>query len=57
MLEDDVGCYYGVHFGCLCVARDPNCQLCAERLNNAVNYERHTEVRTIDTPRTENVQS
>ena len=35
------GCYYGVHFGCLCAARDPNCRRCAERLTNAVNYVLH----------------
>ncbi|MGZ7132138.1 MAG: hypothetical protein ACXVH6_02015 [Halobacteriota archaeon] len=34
----DLGCYYGVHFGCLCADCDPNCRRCAERLTNAVNY-------------------
>ncbi|MGA7076601.1 MAG: hypothetical protein WBZ42_08695 [Halobacteriota archaeon] len=38
MVTKDTGCYYGVHFGCLCAARDPNCRRCAERLTNAMNY-------------------
>jgi hypothetical protein len=38
MVTKTSGCYYGAHFGCLNVARDPNCDRCAERLTNAVNY-------------------
>jgi hypothetical protein len=34
----NLGCNYGVHFGSLCAARDPNCHRCAKRLTNAVNY-------------------
>ncbi|MGZ4853450.1 MAG: hypothetical protein ACXV3D_09745 [Halobacteriota archaeon] len=40
----DLGCYYGVHFGCLCADCDPNCRRCAERLTNAVNYALHPGV-------------
>jgi hypothetical protein len=54
MLMKDTGCYYGVHFGCLCAARDPSCRRCAERLTNAVNYELHTVASMIDTPPEEN---
>ena len=57
VLADNAGCYSGVHFGCLCAARDPNCRRCAERLTNAVNYELHTAVNKIGTPRTENASS
>jgi len=42
------GCYYGVHFGCLNAARDPNCDRCAERLTNAVNYVLHPGVNDTD---------
>jgi hypothetical protein len=38
MVTKNSGCYYGFHFGCLNAARDPNCDRCAERLTNAVNY-------------------
>jgi hypothetical protein len=54
---DNAGCYYGVHFGCLCAARDSNCRRCAEGLTNAVNYELQTAVNKINTPRTENASS
>ena len=57
VLANDAGCYYGVHFGCLCAARDPNCRLCAERLTNAVNHAHQTAVSTIDTPHSGNTSS
>jgi hypothetical protein len=57
VLASDAGCYYGVHFGCLCAGRDPNCRRCAERLTNAVNYAHDTAVSTIEAPRTENASS
>jgi hypothetical protein len=53
-LAEDIGCYYGVHFGCLYAARDPNCRRCAERLSNAVKYELQVVASAIDTQRTEN---
>jgi|GEM_PF-192643 hypothetical protein len=46
------GCYYGVHFGCLNAARDPNCDRCAERLTNAVNYVLRPGVSNTRAPRT-----
>ncbi len=52
MVTKNSGCYYGVHFGCLCAARDPNCCRCAERLTNAVNYVLHPGVNDIDASRT-----
>ena len=55
MVTKDTGCYYGVHFGCLCAARDPNCRRCAERLTNAVNYTLQPGGSIVDAPRTENV--
>ncbi len=41
MATNEIWCYYGVHFGCLCAARDSSCTRCAERLTNAVNYAPH----------------
>jgi len=52
MITKSAGCYYGVHFGCLCVARDPNCHRCAERLKYAVNYVLHPGVNDTDASRT-----
>ena len=52
MVTKNSGCYYGVHFGCLCAARDPNCCRCAERLTNAVNIVLHPGVNDIDASRT-----
>jgi hypothetical protein len=52
MITKNSGCYYGVHFGCLCAARDPNCRKCAERLTNAVNYVLHPSVNDTDAPNT-----
>jgi hypothetical protein len=43
VLANDAECYYGVYYGCLCAAREPNCRLCAERLTNVVNYPRSSE--------------
>jgi len=55
-LAEDIGCYYGVHFGCLCVTRDSNCRRCAERLTNAVKYGLQVAASTIDTQRAENTR-
>jgi hypothetical protein len=52
MVTKNSGCYYGVHFGCLNAARDPNCDRCAERLTNAVNYVLHPGVSSTHAPRT-----
>jgi len=52
MVTKNSGCYYGFHFGCLNAGRDPNCDRCAERLTNAVNYVLRSGVNDIDTPRT-----
>ncbi|MGA3198783.1 MAG: hypothetical protein ABSD89_05190 [Halobacteriota archaeon] len=52
MVTKKLGCYYGVHFGCLNAACDPNCDMCAERLTNAVNYVLHQGVSSTDAPRT-----
>ena len=51
MVRKNSGCYYGVHFGCLNAACDPNCDTCAERLTNAVNYVLHQGVSNTDAPR------
>jgi hypothetical protein len=52
MVTKSSGCYYGVHFGCLCTARNPNCRRCAERLTNAVNYVLHPDLNEINALRT-----
>ena len=38
MVSKKSECYYVVHFGRLCAARDPNCRRGAQRSTNAVNY-------------------
>jgi hypothetical protein len=52
MVTKSSGYYYGVHFGCLNAACDPNCGTCAERLTNAVNYVLRPRVSNTDAPRT-----
>lgn len=41
----ETGCYYSVHFGCLCSERDSSCKRCGERLANAVTYALHHALR------------
>jgi len=50
MSTKNSGCYYAMHFGCLNAARHPNCDGCAERLTNAVNYVLHSRVSDTETP-------
>lgn len=37
MAIQNTACYYGRHFGCVTMIRNPDCTRCADRLTHAVN--------------------
>ena len=37
MAIQKTACYYGRHFGCVTMLRNPDCRICADRLTHAVN--------------------